>query len=136
MIEQLPTVNAVLNSTSALFLCAGFLAIRRRHRRLHVGLMIGALTASVLFLVSYLLYHAFHGSTSYARWDWTRPLYFAILISHSVLAVVNVPLVTLTVVRAARRRFDAHRRIARWTLVVWLYVSVTGVVIYLMLYVF
>jgi len=136
LIEQLPTLNAALNSTSAVLLIAGFLAIRRDRRRLHAGLMIGALTASVLFLVSYLLYHAYHGSTPYAKEDWTRPLYFAILISHSILAVVNVPLVIVTVVRAARRRFDAHRRIARWTLRVWLYVSVTGVVIYLMLYVF
>ncbi|MHC4135818.1 MAG: DUF420 domain-containing protein [Planctomycetota bacterium] len=134
MIEQLPTLNAVLNSTCALLLVAGFSAIRRGSRRLHAGLMLGALTASVLFLVSYLVYHAYHGSTPYPKRDWTRPLYFAILISHSVLAAVNVPLVILTVVRAARRRFDAHRKIARWTLFVWLYVSVTGVVIYLMLY--
>ena len=136
MIEQLPTLNAVLNTTSAVLLVAGFIAIRRDRRRLHAGLMIGALTASVLFLVSYLVYHAFHGSTSYAREDWTRPLYFAILVSHSILAVVNVLLVILTVVRAARRRFDAHKKVARWTLRVWLYVSITGVVIYLMLYVF
>ena len=136
MIEQLPTLNAALNTTSAVLLVAGFRAIRRDRRRLHAGLMIGALSASVLFLVSYLTYHALHGSTPYAKEDWTRPLYFAILITHSILAVVNVPLVIVTVVRAARRRFEAHRRIARWTLGVWLYVSVTGVVIYLMLYVF
>lgn len=132
----LPTVNAALNTTCALLLVAGFLAIRRDRRRLHAGLMIGALLASICFLVSYLVHHAMHGSTPYAREDWTRPLYFAILISHSILAVVNVPLVILTVVRAARRRFEAHKRIARWTLGVWLYVSVTGVVIYLLLYVF
>ena len=136
MIEQLPTLNAALNTTSAVLLVAGFRAIRRDRRRLHAGLMIGALSASVLFLVSYLTYHALHGSTPYAKEDWTRPLYFAILITHSILAVVNVPLVILTVVRAARRRFEAHKRIARWTFGVWLYVSVTGVVIYLMLYVF
>jgi len=136
LIDQLPTINAALNTTCALLLCAGFLAIRRDRRRLHAGLMLGALTASVLFLVSYLVYHAFRGSTPYTKEGWTRPLYFAILISHIILAAVNVPLVIVTVVRAARRRFEAHKRIARWTLGVWLYVSVTGVVIYLMLYVF
>lgn len=135
MIEHLPTLNAALNTTSAVLLIAGFSAIRRDRRRLHAGLMIGALAASVLFLVSYVVYHAYHGSTSYAKEDWTRPLYFAILVSHSILAAVNVPLVIVTVVRAAKRRFEKHKRIARWTLGVWLYVSVTGVVIYLMLYV-
>jgi putative membrane protein len=134
LIEQLPTLNAVLNSTSAVLLVAGYAAIRRRQRRLHAGLMLGALFTSLCFLVSYLVYHAHHGSTPYAREDWMRPLYFAILVTHSVLAAVNVPLVIVTVVRAAKRRFEAHRRIARWTLGVWLYVSVTGVVIYLMLY--
>ncbi|MHC4816701.1 MAG: DUF420 domain-containing protein [Planctomycetota bacterium] len=136
MIEHLPTLNAALNTTSAVLLVAGYRAIRRDRRRLHAGLMIGALSSSVLFLVSYLTYHAFHGSTSYAKEGWTRPVYFAILITHSILAAVNVPLVIVTVVRAARRRFEKHRRIAPWTLGVWLYVSVTGVVIYLMLYVF
>ncbi|MHC4547409.1 MAG: DUF420 domain-containing protein [Planctomycetota bacterium] len=134
MIEQLPAVNAALNSTSALLLCLGYLAIRRQRRILHAGLMIAALLVSVLFLVSYLVYHFHHGATPYARYDWTRPLYFTILGTHTVLAVVNVPLVVVTVYRAARRRFDRHRRLARWTLPVWLYVSVTGVVIYLMLY--
>lgn len=134
MIDKLPTLNALLNSTSALCLCAGYLAIRRSRRRLHAGLMIGALSASLLFLGSYLTYHWFRGSTPYARHDWTRPLYFAILLTHTLLAALNVPLVAVTVVRAARRRFDAHRRIARWTLPVWLYVSVTGVAVYLMLY--
>jgi uncharacterized membrane protein YozB (DUF420 family) len=134
LIDQLPTLNAALNTTCAVLLVAGFVAIRRDRRRLHAGLMIGALFTAVCFLVSYLVYHAFHGSTPYVKEDWTRPLYFAILISHSILAAGNVPLVILTVVRAARRRFEAHKKIARWTLGVWLYVSVTGVVIYLMLY--
>ena len=134
MIEHLPTLNALLNSTSALCLCAGYLAIRRGRRELHMRLMIGALAASALFLVSYLTYHWFHRTTRYPHHDWTRPFYFAILLSHTVLAVVNVPLVVVTVVRAAGQRFDAHRRIARFTLPVWLYVSVTGVAVYLMLY--
>jgi putative membrane protein len=134
LIEHLPTLNAVLNSTSALCLCAGYLAIRRGRRELHQRLMVGALAASVLFLVSYLTYHWFHRTTRYPHHDWTRGVYFAILLSHTVLAVVNVPLVVMTVVRAARRDFERHRRIARWTLPVWLYVSVTGVAVYLMLY--
>jgi putative membrane protein len=132
--EKLPALNAVLNSLSALCLCSGYLAIRRGRRDLHIKLMIAALSTSALFLVSYLTYHYVHGSTRYARHDWTRPAYFAILLSHTVLAVLNVPLVAMTVVRAARKRFDAHRRIARWALPVWLYVSVTGVLVYLMLY--
>jgi uncharacterized membrane protein YozB (DUF420 family) len=134
LIESLPALNATLNSLSALCLCCGYLAIRRGRRDLHARLMIGALVASGLFLVSYLTYHYAHGATSYPRHDWTRPVYFAILLSHTILAVVNVPLVVMTVVRAARKRFDAHRRIARWALPVWLYVSVTGVAVYLMLY--
>lgn len=134
MIDKLPTLNALLNSTSALCLCAGYLAIRRGRRELHARLMVGALAASALFLVSYVTYHWFHGATRYPHHDWTRPVYLAILWSHIVLAVVNVPLVVMTVVRAARGRFDAHKRIARWTLPVWLYVSVTGVVVYLALY--
>lgn len=131
---HLPTLNALLNSASALLLCAGYLAIRRGRRELHKRLMIGALLASVLFLVSYLVYHYSAGATRYARDDWTRPVYLAILLTHTVLAGVNVPLVVMTVVRAAKGRFEAHRRIARWTLLNWLYVSVTGVAIYLMLY--
>jgi putative membrane protein len=134
LIEHLPTLNAVLNSTSALCPCAGYLAIRRGRRELHQRLMVAALAASVLFLVSYLTYHWFHRTTRYPHHDWTRPVYFAILLSHTVLAVVNVPLVVMTVVRAARRDFERHRRIARWTLPVWLYVCVTGVAVYLMLY--
>jgi len=131
---HLPTLNAILNAASAVLLVAGYVAIRRRNWRLHMRLMIAALVASALFLTSYLIHHALHGSTPYARRDWTRPLYLGILLTHTMLAAVNVPLVIVTVVRAAKGRFEAHRRIARWTLPNWLYVSVTGVVIYLMLY--
>ena len=134
MIEKLPALNALLNSLSALLLCSGYLAIRRGKRELHARLMVAALATSILFLASYLTYHAFHLTRRYPHHDWTRPLYFAVLLSHTVLAVANVPLVVMTVTRAVRKRFDAHRRIARWTLPVWLYVSVTGVVVYLMLY--
>ena len=134
MIDSLPAVNAVLNSLCALCLCGGYLAIRRGNRELHIRLMVTALSLAALFLVSYLIYHFRHGATKYPLDDWTRPVYLAILLTHTVLAVVNVPLVIVTVVRAARRQFDRHRKIARWTLPIWLYVSVTGVVIYLMLY--
>lgn len=129
-----PGVNACLNGLAAVCLVAGWVAIRRGRRDVHARFMVAALTASALFLVSYVVYHALHGSTRYARHDWTRPVYFTILISHTILAVVNVPLVVVTVVRAAKKQFDRHRRIARWTLPVWLYVSVTGVLVYWMLY--
>jgi uncharacterized membrane protein YozB (DUF420 family) len=136
VIQHLPTVNACLNATAALLLCLGFLAIRRGRREAHIRFMIAALATSTLFLASYLTYHFnTEAVTRYVKQDWTRPLYFAILISHTILAVVVLPLVVMTVVRAAKGQFDKHRRIARITLPVWLYVSVTGVTIYLMLYV-
>jgi uncharacterized membrane protein YozB (DUF420 family) len=132
--EHLPTVNATLNCLSALCMCAGFLAIRQGRRALHIRFMAGALTASVLFLVSYLTYHFGHGATRYQGEGAIRVLYLAILLSHTVLAAAVVPLVLLTVIRALKGKLDKHKRIARWTLPIWLYVSVTGVVIYLMLY--
>ena len=134
MIRDLPTLNATLNAICALSLCSGFLAIRRGRRKLHARLMVAALVASGLFLVSYVVYHYRVGSVKYVGEGWVRTVYFAILVTHVVLAVAIVPLVAMTVVRAARGRFDSHRRIARWTLPIWLYVSVTGVVVYLMLY--
>lgn len=134
MIEKLPHLNALLNATSAVCLVAGYAAIRSGRRELHARLMLSAVAAAILFLVSYVTYHYGHGMTRYARRDWTRPLYLAILSSHTVLAVVNVPLVVMTVRRAVRKDFEAHRRIAKWTLRVWLYVSVTGVIVYGMLY--
>lgn len=133
MIDALPRLNAVLNSLAALCLCAGYLAIRRGRRDLHARLMVSALAMSALFLLSYLVHKAARGATPYGDRP-GRALYLLILGTHTVLAAVNVPLVVLTVARAAQRRFDRHRRIARWTLPVWLYVSVTGVVVYLMLY--
>ena len=96
--------------------------------------MISAFIASVVFLISYLTYHAFHGSTPFRGVGWVRSLYFTILLTHTALAVVVAPLAIVTLVRALRERFDKHRRIARWTFPVWLYVSVTGVIVYLMLY--
>ena len=132
--SPLPTLNACLNGACALLLTLGWLAIRRGDVARHKACMGLAFFTSVAFLASYLTYHALHGSTRFPGAGWVRPLYFAILISHTVLAVVIVPLVLRTLYLALRGRFDAHRRIARWTLPLWLYVSVTGVIVYWMLY--
>lgn len=133
-VADLPALNAVLNATSAVLLGAGFAAIRGRRIAVHRSLMIGALCCSVLFLASYLVYHAQVGSVPYRGTGWTRTAYFAILLTHTILAAVIVPMVALTVGRALRGRFDRHAAIARITLPLWMYVSVTGVVIYFMLY--
>jgi putative membrane protein len=133
-ISELPTLNAALNSFSAVFLCAGYFFIRRSNRSAHQRCMLAAVACSVLFLTSYLVYHFQVGSIGFKGQGWIRPVYFTILITHTILATAVVPLVLLTLIRALRERFDAHRRIARWTFPIWLYVSVTGVVIYLMLY--
>jgi uncharacterized membrane protein YozB (DUF420 family) len=130
----LPHLNAVLNTTSALLLMAGFRFIRLGRIQSHRNCQIMAVITSTLFLISYLTYHYYHGATRFAGQGLARPLYFTILISHTILAVVIVPLIVVTLYRAARGDFDRHRRIARWTLPLWLYVSVTGVVVYLMLY--
>ena len=133
-ISILPSVNAVLNGTCAVLLVAGYLFIRRKAVLAHRACMASAFFVSILFLISYLTYHAMHGSTRFPGTGWIRPAYFAILISHTVLAVLIVPLVLRTLYLALRNRFEAHRQIARWTLPLWLYVSVTGVVVYWMLY--
>ncbi len=130
----LPTVNAVLNSLSAVLLIRGFVYIRSNNRQAHRACMLAALACSTLFLVSYLAYHYQVGSVRFKGVGWIRPVYFTVLLSHTVLAAVVVPLALITLSRGLRRRFDAHRRIARWTFPVWLYVSVTGVVVYWMLY--
>ena len=132
--SDLSTVNAALNGTSALLIMTGFAAIRLRRIALHRACMLAAVGTSTLFLVSYLVYHARVGSVPYRGTGVARPLYFSILLSHTVLAVAVVPLVIVTVRRALLSRFEAHVRLARWTLPIWLYVSVTGVVVYLMLY--
>jgi uncharacterized membrane protein YozB (DUF420 family) len=133
-ISYLPHLNASLNSTSALFLIAGYTFIRRGRIRAHRNCQLAALFASTLFLISYVTYHYHHGDTLFLGQGIVRPFYFAILISHVILAIVIVPLVLVTVYRAAQGDFLRHRRIARWTLPLWLYVSVTGVIVYLMLY--
>ena len=130
----LPHVNAVLNGTSGLFLLMGFFFIRRKSIKNHRACMIGALTASSLFLVSYLVYHAQVGSVRFQGEGWLRPVYFTILISHSVLAAAIVPLALVTVRNALKERFARHARIARWTFPIWMYVSITGIIVYLMLY--
>lgn len=132
---QLPHLNAVLNSLSALFLVAGYLFIRRGMIPQHRAVMTGALISSTLFLISYLTYHfVFHGLTRFAEQGRVRILYLVILFTHTVLAVVILPFVLVTVMRALRGDFARHRRVARWTFPMWLYVSVTGVIVYLMLY--
>lgn len=130
----LPHVNALLNATSGMLLLAGFFFIMRRNVRAHLACMVAALSVSALFLISYLFYHYNHGSTRFSGQGWARPVYFVILISHTILAVVIVPLIIVTLRRAWRGDFARHRRIARWTFPLWLYVSITGVLVYLMLY--
>lgn len=131
----LPTVNAGLNALAFVLLLGGFAAIRRGRVTVHKRFMLGAFTASALFLVSYLIYHYTRVHTVFPGTGAVRYGYYAILVSHIVLAVALVPLVLVTLAHALRERFAAHRRLARWTLPVWLYVSVTGVVVYWMLYV-
>lgn len=133
-ITDLPALNACLNSISTLLLAAGYFFIRRRQIERHRLAMSAAFVTSCLFLVSYLVYHYNVGSVPFTRQGWVRPVYFTILITHIVLAVAIVPLALITLNHAWRKRFDKHRRIARWTWPLWMYVSVTGVVIYLMLY--
>jgi len=134
-LRALPTFNACANATSTVMLATGFALIRKGHRRGHLTAMGLGLTAGTLFLVSYLFYHFHAGSVAFTGQGLVRTVYFSILISHVVLAALTLPLVIYVVRQAARGRFDRHRRIARWTLPLWLYVSVTGVLIYLMLYV-
>ncbi len=130
----LPTVNASLNATTSVLLVTGWLLIRRKKIAAHRAVMITALAVSVLFLASYLYYHAHIGSKPFEGRGWIRPVYFSILLSHTVLAAAVVPLALVTLVRGLRARYDRHRAIARWTLPIWLYVSVTGVIVYVLLY--
>ncbi len=133
-ISYLPHLNAILNSTSALLLLAGFRFIRHGKIQAHRNCQVTAVLTSTLFLISYLTYHYYHGATKFAGQGLVRPFYFIILTTHTILAVAIVPLILITLYRAARGDFLRHRRIARWTLPLWLYVSVTGVIVYVMLY--
>lgn len=131
---DLPLLNAFLNSTSATLLVTGWVMIRGRKILAHRLCMVAAFLTSTLFLVSYLYYHYHHGSTRFQGTGLLRTVYLTILGTHTVLAVVILPLILLTFARALKGNFAAHRRVARWTLPLWLYVSVTGVIVYLMLY--
>ena len=127
-------MNAALNGSSAVLLLTGWAFIRAKRIGAHMACMLGACAVSSAFLVSYVLYHARVGSVRFAGAGWVRPLYFAILISHTVLAVAIAPMVVRTVWLAGQRRFPGHVAAARRTLPLWLYVSITGVIVYLMLY--
>ena len=133
-ISVLPRVNAGLNAASALLLILGYVFIRQRAITAHTMAMLAACGTSTLFLISYLTYHVQHGVTHFLGRGFLRFLYFAILVSHTILAIVIVPLAVVTLVRGLRGRFDRHVRIARVTLPLWIYVSVTGVIVYWMLY--
>jgi len=133
-VHDLPALNATLNAVSTVFLAAGWVLIRRGRRDAHRACMLAAFTTSALFLTSYLVYHFNVGSVPFQKQGPIRIVYLTILFTHIVLAATILPLALVTLSRALARKFDKHRRIARWTLPVWLYVSVTGVVIYVMLY--
>jgi len=128
-------LNATLNGTSAILLAAGYAAIRSGKRALHKKLMLSAFAVSCVFLVSYVIYHVrIHQVIHFQGQGWIRPVYFTLLLSHTILAIVIVPLIIITLRRAFLERFDKHRQIARWTLPLWFYVSVTGVIVYLLVY--
>jgi len=132
--SDLPVVNATLNGLSAILLAFGYYFIRRRNQRAHMKCMIAAFVTSTLFLICYLTYHAKAGRTVFKDPAWFRPWYLALLFTHTILAAVIVPLVLVTLSRAIKFRFERHKQVARWTWPIWMYVSVTGVVIYLLLY--
>jgi putative membrane protein len=139
-LADLPAVNATLNGLSAILLGAGYYFIRRKNREAHRNCMIAAFVTSTLFLACYLTYHGYlayylhRGPTVFRDPAWFRPIYLGILLTHTLLAMVIVPLVLVTLQRARQARFEPHKRIARWTWPLWMYVSVTGVLIYLLLY--
>ena len=132
-INLLPGANALFNSLSAICLVLGYINIRRRNRIIHMRFMLSATAFSTLFLLSYITYHYFHGDTRFPGHGWIRPVYFFILISHIGLSMIALPLILGTLWYALRNQFRFHRAVARWTFPIWLYVSVTGVVVYFML---
>jgi putative membrane protein len=133
-LSDLPAVNAALNTFSTIFLTCGYVFIRRQRQVAHRNCMIGAVICSAIFLTCYLIYHYNAGRTVFRDPAWFRPIYLTILLTHTILAVVIVPMVLTTLYRAATRQFDRHKRIARWTWPIWMYVSITGVIIYFLLY--
>jgi putative membrane protein len=132
-VASLPAANAAFNSLSALCLVFGYINIRRRRIAVHQRFMLSAAGFSALFLISYITYHYFHGDTKFPGQGWIRPVYFFVLISHITLSMVALPLIFATLYFALTRGFQIHRKIARWTFPIWLYVSVTGVVVFLVL---
>jgi putative membrane protein len=133
-LSDLPALNAFLNGLSAMLLTAAFIFIRRKNIVAHRRCMLAAVTCSILFLISYLTYHAHAGTTYFRNPPWFRPIYLTLLGTHTVLAVTIIPLIIITLTRAFKARFENHRKIARWTWPLWMYVSVTGVLIYFLLY--
>jgi putative membrane protein len=133
-VTDLPALNATLNATSTILLVTGYVLIRSGRRQAHRNVMIAALITSAMFLTSYLIYHAQVGSVPFKGTGWIRTLYFSVLIPHVILAAAIVPPILITASRGLSAKYDKHKRIARWTLPLWLYVSVTGVIVYLMLY--
>ena len=133
-VHDLPAVNATLNGISAVLLVVAYVLILKRRINAHRRVMLAAFTTSSLFLICYIVYHAQVGSVPFRRQGFVRPLYFAILITHVTLAAAVLPLAIVTLSRGLKARFDRHRAIARWTLPIWLYVSVTGVLVYVLLY--
>jgi uncharacterized membrane protein YozB (DUF420 family) len=133
-VHDLPAVNASLNALSGVLLLLGFTLIQRRRVELHRKVMIAAFATSSLFLICYVVYHAQVGSVPFPRQGFVRPLYFTILITHVILAATVPPLAIITLTRGLKGRYPQHRRIARWTFPIWLYVSVTGVLVYVLLY--
>jgi uncharacterized membrane protein YozB (DUF420 family) len=133
-VTDLPALNATLNATSAVLLCIGWYLIKHGRRTAHKNVMLAACGVSAAFLASYLIYHAQVGSVRFTGQGPIRIVYFTILLTHTVLAAIIVPMVLVTLSRGLSAKYDRHRRIARWTMPMWLYVSVTGVIVYLMLY--
>lgn len=134
-VQDLPPINAALNSLSTVFIILGWWFIRNDRKPQHIAMMISALVTSAAFLTCYLIYHFnVTAVTKFTAQGWIRPVYFTLLITHVILAIAVLPMIIMTVVPAIQQRFDKHRRIARWTMPVWLYVSVTGVLVYLFLY--
>jgi putative membrane protein len=133
-VNDLPAVNATLNGLSALFLATGFVFIKKKNVPAHRLCMISAFVTSAIFLACYLTYHYYHGVTRFENPAWFRPIYLTLLFTHTILAVVIVPLIFMTLSRALKERFDKHKQIARWTWPLWMYVSVTGVIVYWLLY--
>jgi uncharacterized membrane protein YozB (DUF420 family) len=140
-IHDLPAVNASLNGLSAIFLTAGFVFIKRGNKIAHRNCMVAAFVTSIVFLGCYLTYHTYlavvlhQGPTRFLHPVWFRPIYLTILLTHTVLAAVIVPMILVTLYRAKKERFESHKKIARWTWPLWMYVSVTGVLVYWLLYV-